>query len=103
MSVLGSTPPNQRHFTEEQYLSLTDNARHLVELVDGRVEVLPMPSQAHQRIVQFVFKVIEAFVLARGLGEVLQSPVRLRLGNARFREPDIVFVPADSVDPDNDR
>jgi Uma2 family endonuclease len=117
MSVVESSPPivsepaweiatlfpDQGQWSEADYLSLTDNSRHMVELVEGRVEVLPMPSLAHQRIVNFVAKLIEAFVLAHGLGEVLQSPVRVRLGSRKFREPDIVFVRNDAVDPENDR
>ena len=62
MSVVESTPPKvsepawgiarlfpaQGNWSEGDYLSLTDNTRHLVELVDGRVEVLSMPTQLHQ-------------------------------------------------------
>jgi hypothetical protein len=32
--------PNQGQWSEADYLSPTDNSRHLVELVEGRVEVL---------------------------------------------------------------
>jgi hypothetical protein len=34
--------PNQGQWSEGDYLSLTDHVRHLVELADGKVEVLPM-------------------------------------------------------------
>ena len=33
------------------HLWLTDHARRLVEFTDGYLEVLPMPSREHQRIV----------------------------------------------------
>ena len=43
--------PEQGAWTEGAYLRLTDQTNRLVELVDGRVEVLPMPSRKHQKIV----------------------------------------------------
>jgi Uma2 family endonuclease len=117
MSVVQSSPParsepaweiarlfpDQGDWEEVDYLALTDNARYLVELVHGRVEVLTMPTLAHQRIVNYIRNLLEAFVLARELGEVLSSPLRVRLGKKHFREPDIVFVRTKNVNPDNDR
>jgi Uma2 family endonuclease len=106
MSVVESTPPkvsepaweiamlfpNQGSWTEGDYLSLTDNARHLVELVDGRVEVLPMPTESHQNIVWFVVAMLKAFVNPRKLGRVVQSPFRVRVAASQFREPDISLM-----------
>jgi Uma2 family endonuclease len=106
MSVVESTPPkvsepaweiamlfpNQGHWTECDYLSLTDNARYLVELVDGRVEVLPMPTESHQNIVSFLVAMLKAFVIPQKLGRVLQSPFRIRVAANQFREPDACFM-----------
>jgi len=35
---------------------------------------------------------VEAFVLARQLGEVMFAPLRVKLRAGKFREPDIVFM-----------
>jgi Uma2 family endonuclease len=84
--------PEQGEWNEVDYLSLARNTNRLIELSDGRLEVLPMPSKVHQRLVLFLCNLINAFARPRGLGEALLAgyPVRLWLG--KFREPDVVFV-----------
>ena len=42
--------PVQGEWTAEAYLWLTRDVRRLVELADGWIEELPMPTDAHQRI-----------------------------------------------------
>jgi Uma2 family endonuclease len=50
--------PAQGEWSEDDYLWLTDHTRCLVELTDGRVEVLPMPTDEHQRIVLFLYRAL---------------------------------------------
>ncbi len=85
--------PLQGSWTERDYLDLGTN--WMVEFSDGCVEVLPMPSRFHQRIVRFLFLVLHEFVSARGLGEVLFAPLPVRLRPEKYREPDIVFLRSD--------
>lgn len=82
--------PLQGSWTESEYLQLGTN--HLVEFSDGCIEVLPMPTKLHQRIVRFLSFLIHQFVSARGLGEVLFAPLPVRLWSSKFREPDIVYL-----------
>jgi Uma2 family endonuclease len=82
--------PAQGRWSEEDYLAL--NTNHLVEFSHGTIEVLPMPSIPHQRIVRALFKLLEQFVLEFALGEVLFSPVRVQLWPGKYREPDVVFI-----------
>jgi Uma2 family endonuclease len=82
--------PNQGQWSEGDYLLLPTN--HLVELSDGFVEVLPMPTMSHQRIVQFLSNLLLAFASAGRLGTVLFAPLRVRLWKDKYREPDIVFM-----------
>ncbi len=82
--------PPQGQWTEEEYLSLDTN--WLVELSDGCLEVLPMPTPFHQGIVQYLFKFLEAFVIAHAAGEVFLAPLPVRLWCGKMREPDILFV-----------
>lgn len=82
--------PRQGEWTEEEYLALDTN--YLVELDDGTIEVLPMPSLPHQRIALFLYRVLWAFVDKHGLGEVLTAPLPVRLWSKKFREPDILFL-----------
>ena len=61
--------PNQGFWSEEDYLALDGN--HLVEFSDGYVEVLPMPTTSHQRIVLFLYEMLRLFIFPGKLGEVL--------------------------------
>lgn len=80
----------QGEWTESEYLSL--NASRLVELVDGRLEVLPAPTYSHQLLVQFFHQQLNAFVEQPSLGHVLFAPLPVFLRHATYREPDVVFV-----------
>ena len=84
--------PDQGEWSEDDYLWLTDHTRCLVEFTDGHVEVLPMPTDAHQRIVLFLYRALYAFLAARSLGIVLVAPLRLRLRTGRYREPDLLLL-----------
>lgn len=82
--------PRQGYWSEEEYLAL-DGSR-MIELSNGCLEVLPMATVFHQRIVQYLFKMLEVWVAARGLGEVLIAPLPVRLWARTLREPDILFL-----------
>src|SRR5262245_55979391 len=53
--LLADILPDQGTWTDEQYLVLTDHTNRLVEFTDGFLEVLPMPTDRHQAILQFLF------------------------------------------------
>jgi Uma2 family endonuclease len=82
--------PDQGDWTEADYLLLP--GKHLVELSDGKVEVLSMPSERHQRMVIFLLTLLRAFVSANKLGQVLVAPFRISLRPGKMREPDIMFM-----------
>lgn len=88
--------PARGCWTEEEYRALQTN--RLVELSDGDLEVLPMPTEEHQAIVAYLYRVICAFVSGRHLGKVLFAPLRVRLWEARYREPDVVLMLAEHAD-----
>lgn len=82
--------PLQGSWSEDDYLELSTN--HFVELSEGCIEVLPMPTKLHQQIVRFLFLLLQEFVSSRRLGEVFFAPLPVRLWPGKFREPDIVFL-----------
>ena len=82
--------PAQGKWSEDDYLWLTDHTKRLVELTDGHIEVLPMPTEEHQRIVLYLYRALYAFL--RGRGIVLVAPLRLRLQTGRYREPDLLLL-----------
>jgi Uma2 family endonuclease len=69
-----------------------------VELSDGYIEVLPMPSPKHQKIVLFLYRLLFSFVEGRSLGRLLVAPLSVRLWSDKFREPDLIFILAEHFD-----
>lgn len=84
--------PAQGQWSDAAYLRLAANTNHFVELTDGWIDVLPMPKPSHQRILALLFKLFEAFATNGGLGEVLFSPMPVRMRRGKYREPDLVFL-----------
>jgi Uma2 family endonuclease len=63
-----------------------------VEFEAGSIKVLPMPTEAHQFIVRFLFLALHGFAAERRLGQVVFAPFRIRTRPDRFREPDIAMM-----------
>ncbi len=87
---LGADAPAQGHWSEQDYLSREFDG--LVEFVDGVLEFLPMPTWSHQFIVDFLHTLLKQHVRSRGLGVTAFAPLRVRVGQNRYREPDVLFV-----------
>ncbi|MDW8326673.1 MAG: Uma2 family endonuclease [Anaerolineales bacterium] len=88
--------PYQGAWSEADYMALRPN-RH-VEYTDGYVEVLPMPTETHQSIVEYLYLALRAFVMTHQLGKVLFAPLRIRIRPEKYREPDIVFMRAEHAE-----
>ncbi|HWY87480.1 MAG TPA: Uma2 family endonuclease [Gemmataceae bacterium] len=90
--------PSQGNWTEDEYLNLENQyGGHIrVELYDGKLEVLPVPTQTHQLIILFLLKALETFTSAHAPGIVLFSGIRIKLPSKKekpqFREPDVVYM-----------
>jgi Uma2 family endonuclease len=85
--------PAQGTWSEQEYLDLKGN--RLIEFSSGIVEVLTMPTAAHQLILLFLSDLLRAFVKPAGLGHVLIAPFRIRLWEAKYRQPDVMFMRAE--------
>jgi Uma2 family endonuclease len=83
--------PAQGDWTEEDYLWLTNHTNRLIELSNGRIEVLPMPTERHQAMLKLLFLAFFTFVERRG-GIVFFAALRLRLKSGKFREPDLLLM-----------
>jgi Uma2 family endonuclease len=89
--------PRQGAWTEEQYLAFTDHTNRLVEFTDGCLEPLPMPTDEHQSILEFLYEAFVAHVRPRG-GKVHLAPLRMRIRPRKFREPDLLLL-VSATDP----
>ncbi len=83
--------PKQGDWTEADYLEF-ETGNFPVELVDGCMEFLPMPTPSHQRLSRYLARRLEDAVAASSLGEVLSAPCPVRLWKGRLREPDVFFI-----------
>ncbi|MEO8269138.1 MAG: Uma2 family endonuclease [Aureliella sp.] len=84
--------PPQGEWSPDEYLSLTDDIVRLVELTDGQLEVLEMPTRSHQQTVLFLISQLSAWCQHHHAGTALTAPIRVQLRPGMFREPDIVFA-----------
>jgi Uma2 family endonuclease len=89
--------PDPGNWSEDEYLWLSDHTTRRVEYTDGHIEVLPMPTDRHQTILQVLFLAMNAFIAPRG-GKAHFAALRLRIRKNKFREPDLLVV-KDAQDP----
>ena len=87
--------PKQGSWTPSEYLSLSTN--HLVELNDGIVEFLPMPTILHQLIVHYLHGLLHAFIRENATGFVFFAPLPIPVGPGKYREPDIIYCRPEQV------
>ena len=89
--------PRQGCWSDEGYLWLTDHGNRPVEFTDGFIEELPLPTSTHQAVLSFLHALFRAWVRPRG-GIAAFSPLRMRVREGKFREPDVLLL-RDRSDP----
>lgn len=66
--------------------------RNFVEYIDGKVIVHSPAGLEHQRLFDFLYRLLGDYVELRGLGEVLSGPFTMELALTRKFEPDLMFL-----------
>ena len=79
--------PDQGRWTETEFFELHSN--RMVELADGYLEILPMPTWLHQLMVKFLARSVEEAIGNQGI--VLYAPLPIRLFVDTIREPDVMY------------
>jgi Uma2 family endonuclease len=87
--------PLQGEWSEREYLAL--NSSRLVELSDGCLEVLPMPTVWHQFIMKYLLKMMDAYLETHPVGAALPAPLPVHLWPGKYREPDIVYLSSERL------
>jgi len=88
--------PTQGQWTEEDFFQFHTN--RMVELADGHLELLPMPTWLHQLIVELLFDRFRDHVRQQNLGgKVLMAPLPAKLFPGTVREPDLLYVCAENL------
>ena len=80
--------------TEAAYLDYIGDRNSLVELVDRRIVIHPMPTPAHQRIVARILRRL----LESTFGQAVPAPMPVRLPMGTIREPDVGFYATAHLD-----
>jgi len=88
---ISSLFPLQGNWTADDYFKLPETNR-FIELSEGRLIIPKMPTSSHQNVVKRLFVKMNDFVEREALGDILFSPLPVRLGEKTVREPDIVFM-----------
>ena len=90
-ALLCDVLPSQGCWSDEGYLWLTDHGRRRIEFTDGFIEELPLPTDTHQSVLAFLHSLLRAWIRPRG-GIVLESGLRVRMREGKYREPDLVLL-----------
>ena len=90
-SLLGDLLPPQGAWSDREYLWLTDHTNRLIELAGGCIRELPMPTDTHQAVLLFLYLSFHGYLEPRG-GVARVAPLRLRLREDTFREPDLLLL-----------
>ena len=96
-SLLCDLLPSQGRWSDDSYLWLTDHGNRLVELTDGHIQELPMPTATHQAVLLCLYDLFRAWLRPRG-GVVMVAALRMRIREGKFREPDLLML-RDRSDP----
>jgi Uma2 family endonuclease len=88
--------PPQGAWAEEDFWALDSlhDGSPRVELVNGHLDVLPVPTILHQLIAAFLYDLLKKYVKIDRLGVVLFSGTKVRVGRRQYRDPDVVFLKA---------
>ncbi|MBC8161576.1 MAG: Uma2 family endonuclease [Roseiflexaceae bacterium] len=87
--------PYQGHWSEDEYVAITNATNRLVEFSHGKIEVLPMPTRTHQLILMYLYRLFYASIEAPGFASVFIAALRVRLWQGKIREPDLVVMLAE--------
>ena len=81
-----------RRYTLEEFERVRDAAPAgpRYEFLDGEMLVTPSPNLVHQRLVLRLALILEPFVRAHGLGELVISPFDVRFGERGVFQPDLL-------------
>jgi Uma2 family endonuclease len=78
-------------WSEEAYLIFSETFNRPMELSDGRLVILPMPSLTHQRILRRFVDRAQAWLSTNDSGEIIFAAHPIRLWPGKYREPDAMI------------
>jgi Uma2 family endonuclease len=88
----------QQKQTYGDYLLVAEqNPLMRVELLEGEIVMSAAPRPLHQYILRHLVRLLDSYVIAHGLGDVLFAPIGVRLAEDVFVQPDLLFLRQERV------
>jgi len=87
---LNKTVTENKKFTYQDYLKMTDEQRY--EITEGDLYMVPAPNTEHQSISRNIELIICNYVYEKKLGEVYHAPIDVVMGESNIVQPDILFI-----------
>jgi Uma2 family endonuclease len=81
----------ERVWSDEAYLVFSETFNRLLELSDGQLLVLSMPSLKHQTILLEFVATAKTWLKNHDAGSVVMAPHPIRLWPGKYREPDAMI------------
>ena len=81
----------EQYWTEAAFFAVSDATNRRIELSDGRLVILPMPTLDHQRILKRFVDLVTAWLATHKVGELLFAAHPIRLWPGKYREPDAMI------------
>src|SRR6266481_387595 len=78
-------------WNDQAYLTFSEAFNRPIELSDGHLIVLPMPSLTHQRILKKFVYLAQRWLATSKRGEILFAAHPIRLWPGKYREPDAMI------------
>ena len=90
-----SMPASTRRWTVDEVRAMQDEERPWprYELIDGELLVTPGPRRVHQYAVVELFRMLDPYVRAQGVGVVELSPADIELELGTIVQPDVFVSP----------
>lgn len=83
---------DKKHWTAADLRDIPDD-RNRYEIIDGELFVTPSPSLGHQMISKRLLLVINAYLEAHAIGDVVYAPADVVLADDTVVEPDLFVLP----------
>jgi Uma2 family endonuclease len=99
-AVIPGSDAFQGTWTEEHHHRLSPSTSRLFEFTNGKLELVPLPTDKHQVIIALFYRSLFPHVERIG-GVVLFAALRLRIVEGKFREPSLMLL-LDANDPRRD-
>jgi Uma2 family endonuclease len=93
----------RKRWTYAEFARLPTSGSTRYEIIDDELVVTPAPGLKHQRVVKRLVVVLDGFVAAHDLGEVLVGPFDVLFAEGDYLEPDLLFVRKDRAAVVTDR